>query len=187
MHDVHFNALDLNLLRVLDALVEERSATRAGERLGLSQSAVSHALNRLRHALKDELFVRSSDGLEPTPQGGSDRGPSQAGPVAAAARRDGHGIHAGDDGSPVRDRLQRLCVRCDRTRADGAGCAILHRWPTCAWCRTRSERRTRSSPAGSTSRSARSATSLTASRRRICFRNRWSGCSASTIPRRAHR
>ena len=68
MHDVHFNALDLNLLRVLDALVEERSATRAGERLGLSQSAVSHALNRLRHALKDELFVRSSDGLEPTPR-----------------------------------------------------------------------------------------------------------------------
>ena len=68
MSDVHFNALDLNLLRVLDALLEERSATRAGERLGLSQSAVSHALNRLRYALKDELFVRSPDGLEPTPR-----------------------------------------------------------------------------------------------------------------------
>jgi DNA-binding transcriptional LysR family regulator len=68
MHDVHFNALDLNLLRILDSLLEERSATRAGERLGLSQSAVSHALNRLRYALKDELFVRSPDGLEPTPR-----------------------------------------------------------------------------------------------------------------------
>ena len=68
MNAVHFNALDLNLLRILDALLEERSATRAGERLGLSQSAVSHALNRLRHALNDELFVRSSDGLEPTPR-----------------------------------------------------------------------------------------------------------------------
>ena len=68
MNDVYFSALDLNLLRILDALLEERSATRAGERLGLSQSAVSHALSRLRHALKDELFLRSSDGLEPAPR-----------------------------------------------------------------------------------------------------------------------
>src|SRR3954453_1654714 len=66
MSEVSFNSLDLNLLRVLDALLEERSATRAGERLGLSQSAVSHALNRLRFALRDELFMRSALGLEPT-------------------------------------------------------------------------------------------------------------------------
>jgi DNA-binding transcriptional LysR family regulator len=66
MGEVSFNSLDLNLLRVLDALLEERSATRAGERLGLSQSAVSHALNRLRYALGDELFVRSAAGLQPT-------------------------------------------------------------------------------------------------------------------------
>lgn len=66
MTAVPFNALDLNLLRVLDALLEERSATRAGERLGLSQSAVSHALGRLRHALDDELFIRGPSGLEPT-------------------------------------------------------------------------------------------------------------------------
>ena len=66
MGEVSFTSLDLNLLRVLDALLEERSATRAGERLGLSQSAVSHALGRLRHALQDELFVRNAVGLEPT-------------------------------------------------------------------------------------------------------------------------
>jgi DNA-binding transcriptional LysR family regulator len=61
-----FDHLDLNLLRVFEALVEERSATRAGARLGLTQSAISHALNRLRYELKDELFVRSPDGMQPT-------------------------------------------------------------------------------------------------------------------------
>lgn len=66
MPQTHFNSLDLNLLRVLDALLDERNVTRAGERLGLSQSAVSHALNRLRHALKDELLVRGPDGMQPT-------------------------------------------------------------------------------------------------------------------------
>lgn len=68
MREVHFQSLDLNLLRVFDALAEERSVTRAGERLGLTQSAVSHALNRLRYALEDELFLRGPDGMNPTPR-----------------------------------------------------------------------------------------------------------------------
>jgi len=58
--------MDLNLLRVFDALLEERSVTRAGARLGLTQSAVSHALTRLRHQLDDQLFVRRSWGMAPT-------------------------------------------------------------------------------------------------------------------------
>jgi DNA-binding transcriptional LysR family regulator len=66
MNLVHFLGLDLNLLRVFDTLIEERSVTRAGERLGLSQSAISHALNRLRYVLGDELFVRGPDGMQPT-------------------------------------------------------------------------------------------------------------------------
>src|SRR5258706_15151671 len=66
MQSIHFNSLDLNLLRVFEALIEERSATRAGSRLGLTQSAISHALNRLRYVLKDELFVRGPDGMQPT-------------------------------------------------------------------------------------------------------------------------
>src|SRR5437764_14559060 len=66
MNTVHFNALDLNLLRVFEALMQERSATRAGERFGLTQSAISHALNRLRYVLDDELFVRVPDGMRPT-------------------------------------------------------------------------------------------------------------------------
>ncbi|CAN7594904.1 LysR family transcriptional regulator [Phenylobacterium sp. LjRoot225] len=58
--------LDLNLLRVLDVMLEERNVTRAGARLGLTQSAVSHALNRLRYTLSDELFVRGPSGMQPT-------------------------------------------------------------------------------------------------------------------------
>lgn len=59
---------DLNLLRVFDVMLEERNVTRAGSRLGLTQSAVSHALNRLRYSLGDELFVRGPSGMQPTPR-----------------------------------------------------------------------------------------------------------------------
>ena len=58
--------VDLNLLRVFDTLYELRSVTRAATRLGLTQSAVSHALRRLRDALDDPLFVRAPGGLHPT-------------------------------------------------------------------------------------------------------------------------
>ena len=63
---VSLNTLDLNLLRVFAALVEERSVLRAGLRVGLSQSAVSHALARLREILGDDLFVRTAAGMQPT-------------------------------------------------------------------------------------------------------------------------
>ena len=58
--------LDLNLLRVFDAVARERHVTRAAERLHLSQPAVSNALGRLRAALGDELFLRRPGGVEPT-------------------------------------------------------------------------------------------------------------------------
>jgi DNA-binding transcriptional LysR family regulator len=58
--------VDLNLLVVFDALMAERHVTRAGERIGLSQPAVSAALKRLRHLLKDDLFIRRSDEMQPT-------------------------------------------------------------------------------------------------------------------------
>lgn len=64
----NLRGLDLNLLRVLDALLRERHLTRAAKGLGLSQPAASHALSRLRAHLGDPLFVRSSAGLEPTPR-----------------------------------------------------------------------------------------------------------------------
>jgi DNA-binding transcriptional LysR family regulator len=64
----HWGAIDLNLLIVFDALMQEHNLTRAGRRLGLSQPATSHALARLRHVLNDELFVRAPDGMQPTPR-----------------------------------------------------------------------------------------------------------------------
>ncbi len=59
--------IDLNLLVVFDALMTERQVTRAGEKLGLSQPATSNALARLRNLTQDELFVRNSGKLQPTP------------------------------------------------------------------------------------------------------------------------
>lgn len=59
---------DLNLLRVFDILMELRSVSRTADRLGLTQSAVSHALARLREQLEDPLFVRTRSGLRPTPR-----------------------------------------------------------------------------------------------------------------------
>ncbi len=76
---MNFASFDLNLLRVFDALMRERSATRAGERVGLSQPAVSAALNRLRHALHDELFIRQMNEMVPTP-----RATALAGPIRTA-------------------------------------------------------------------------------------------------------
>lgn len=61
------NNFDLNLLRVFDALIRERSVSAAAERLCLSQPAVSNALSRLRKLLNDPLFVRTRKGMEPTP------------------------------------------------------------------------------------------------------------------------
>jgi DNA-binding transcriptional LysR family regulator len=65
---MNWGAFDLNLLIVFDAVMQERSVTRAGSRIGLSQPAMSHALNRLRYMLKDDLFVRTPDGMAPTPR-----------------------------------------------------------------------------------------------------------------------
>ncbi len=67
MNKTNLSGIDLNLIVVLAALLEERSVTRAAQALGSSQSAVSHALRRLRHLLDDPLFVRSPEGMNPTP------------------------------------------------------------------------------------------------------------------------
>ena len=65
---MNWGTFDLNLLIVFDAVMQERSVTRAGGRIGLSQPAMSHALNRLRYMLKDDLFIRTPDGMVPTPR-----------------------------------------------------------------------------------------------------------------------
>lgn len=63
----NLRALDLNLLPVFEAVYEEGSLSRAAGRLAMTQPAVSHALARLRAAFRDELFVRHSRGMTPTP------------------------------------------------------------------------------------------------------------------------
>ena len=63
---VNLSSFDFNLLRVLDALLQEHSTVKAAKRLNVSQPAVSAALARLRGALDDELFFRRGQGLEPT-------------------------------------------------------------------------------------------------------------------------
>ncbi|MBE2264043.1 MAG: LysR family transcriptional regulator [Burkholderiaceae bacterium] len=64
----NFRTLDLNLLRVFDEVMAERSLTRAARNLSLTQPAVSNALRRLRDALGDELVRRGGAGVEPTPR-----------------------------------------------------------------------------------------------------------------------
>lgn len=59
-------ALDLNLVRVFDALMQHRSVSGAASALNLTQPAVSNALRRLRALTHDELFVRTRRGMEPT-------------------------------------------------------------------------------------------------------------------------
>ena len=61
------HAIDLNLLSVFQEVYRERQISSAARKLGLSQSAVSNALARLRRSFNDELFVRTASGMQPTP------------------------------------------------------------------------------------------------------------------------
>jgi DNA-binding transcriptional LysR family regulator len=79
IHDVNIAGLNLNLLPVLDALLAERSVSRAGARLGLSQPAVSNALAQLRALFGDPLLVRKGNAMVPT-----ERALALTGPLRAA-------------------------------------------------------------------------------------------------------
>ena len=59
---------DLNLLVVFKTLYEERNVTKASKKIGITQPAMSNALNRLRYLVKDELFIRGPKGMRPTPR-----------------------------------------------------------------------------------------------------------------------
>lgn len=63
-----FLTLDLNLLRVFDAVMTEQNLTRAASRMAMTQPAVSNALKRLRDALHDDLLIRTAHGVKPTPR-----------------------------------------------------------------------------------------------------------------------
>lgn len=69
MHEMHFPQVDLNLLHILQALLEERHVTRAGNRCFLSQSAMSRAFERLREMFKDDLLIRTGRTYQRTVRG----------------------------------------------------------------------------------------------------------------------
>src|SRR5689334_12339782 len=66
IHSMNLNSLDLNLLVALDALLREANVSRAAMRIGLSQPAASHALQRLRDLIGDPLLVRNGSRMELT-------------------------------------------------------------------------------------------------------------------------
>jgi DNA-binding transcriptional LysR family regulator len=75
IHLMNLNSLDLNLLVALDALLREANVSRAAMRIGLSQPAASHALQRLRDLIGDPLLVRSGARMELTPRAQALRSP----------------------------------------------------------------------------------------------------------------
>src|SRR4051794_23594272 len=75
IHRMNLASLDLNLLVALEALLKEASVSRAAMRIGLSQPASSHALQRLRDILRDPLLVRVGSRMELTPRAQALRGP----------------------------------------------------------------------------------------------------------------
>lgn len=79
IHTMNILDFDLNLLAVFDAVFAESSISRAADRLGLSQPAVSNALARLRKVTGDRLFVRLANGMAPTPYAESIAGPIRQG------------------------------------------------------------------------------------------------------------
>ena len=97
MKRVHLGSVDLNLLVTLDALLREGSATKAARRLAKTQSAISHALARLRDAFGDPLFVRVGATLRPTP-----RAEALREPLSELLERAAGLLGAGDDFDPAR-------------------------------------------------------------------------------------
>jgi len=75
MQSLHLSQIDLNLLVGLDTLLRERNVTRAAKRLGLSQSAMSHQLRRLREVFGDPLLVGGRGGMVTSPLAESLEGP----------------------------------------------------------------------------------------------------------------
>lgn len=84
MNSIHSSALDLNLLKVFDAVMQTRSVSRAAELLGIGQSAVSHSLGRLRDVTRDPLFVRTAGRMEPTSRAQRLAGPAREALVLAS-------------------------------------------------------------------------------------------------------
>ncbi|HBX57864.1 LysR family transcriptional regulator [Pseudomonas sp. UBA2684] len=103
---MNISNFDLNLLRILDALLREHNVSRAAERLALSQPAVSNALNRLRVLLDDPLLVRVGRSMQPTP-----RALALEAPIRAALQQIEQSLTAGEAFDPANSRQRfRIAV-----------------------------------------------------------------------------
>lgn len=100
------SSVDLNLLYVLHVVLEEGSATRAAERLHVTQSAVSNSLARLRDLLEDPLVVRSGRGLVPTPRA------EELAPVLAATIERLEGVVARPQSFDPKTTRRRFTLAC---------------------------------------------------------------------------
>ena len=119
-HLVNFRTLDLNLLRVFDAVMAEGSLTRAAAGLAMSQPAVSQSLRRLREALGDELFIREARGVRPTAVA------EALWPRVRAALGELRQALAPDDFDPRRDAVQLRLAMADATAAMLAPALVAH-------------------------------------------------------------
>src|SRR5215468_9324810 len=100
IQSMNLNSLDLNLLAALDALLREANVSRAAMRIGLSQPAASHALQRLRDLIGDPLLVRAGARMELTPRALALRGP------LAQALEQVRGLFVPDDFDAARSERQ---------------------------------------------------------------------------------
>lgn len=94
MNAMHIDKLEFTQLRLLDAISKTRRITLAADLVGVTQSAASHSLGRLRQELQDPIFVRTSQGMEPTPYGET---------LCAAISEALQLIHAGLEGKKLFD------------------------------------------------------------------------------------
>ncbi len=101
---MEFNKIDLNLLNVFDAIFVTRSLTVTASQLQLSQPSISRQLARLREMLDDRLFVRTRDGMAPTP-----RAEALAGPIRQAIRGASKAIEQHMGFNP-RSSARRFCI-----------------------------------------------------------------------------
>jgi DNA-binding transcriptional LysR family regulator len=109
----NFRNFDLNLLLVLDGVLREGTLSNAAKALNVSQPTISSSLAKLREILQDELFVRSGNGMQPTPRALALKEPIQR--VLAAVKGeilDTVRFDPATEIRPTRSRLRTLANRC---------------------------------------------------------------------------
>ena len=118
---------DLNLLLVLDGVLREGTLSNAAKALNVSQPTISSSLAKLREILQEELFVRSGNGMRPTPRALALKEPVQRGAVGGEGGDTGYGkIRSRNGNSTLHDHDFGYCRNAaspPRGRQTGAGCA----------------------------------------------------------------